>query len=271
MTATRFSGVRDAVIKSLGTEFPRLRSIKAHGGPADLKEMTRFTLRTPQALVAWVGTTVSRDKVQRATGESTFAVYIICKDLPRKPAPDQAMKWADSITEFIDGNKFGLEYIHSAKVYTNENHYNTEQDVHGFALIEIRFETKMIIESEGIGEGDNEEYTDEQRDISIMRRSMSAPHLGNFEAAITRTEIHTATATVRTIGGVSEVNQVTFSAVNATHEFTIPYVDLNIDMSCDVKLGTRLFEIKDVENQNEQNRFLIIRCAALGSENKAAN
>lgn len=267
----RFADIRTAVVKSLKTEFPRLRSVKSHGGPVNLDEMVRFTLRTPQALVAWVGTTVSRDRVQRATGESTFAVYIVTKDLPRRPAPDEAMKWADRITEFIDGNKFGLDFIHSAQVYTNENHYDTDTDVKGFALIEIRFETKVILEGEGIGEGDNEEYTDEQRDIVIMRRSMSSPHLGNFEAALSRTAIHNATATVRTIGGVSEINQVALTSVSATHEFTIPYVNLGIDMSCDVQMGSRLFEIKDIENVNEQNRELILRCAALGSQNKAAN
>jgi hypothetical protein len=268
---SKFSGVRGAVIKALKDEFPKLRAIKSHGGAVNLEEIMRHTLRSPEARVAWVGTTVSRDLVNRATGESTFAVYIICKDKLRSPAPDQAMNWAANITEFLDGNKFNLDFIHSARVHSTQNHYSTEQDKTGTALVEVRFECPMILESEGLGIGDDAEYTDEQREISILKRSTPGPHLGSFNSVATRTPIHTAIATVKTTGGLSEINKIALSTASATHELTIPYVNLGIDKSCDVKLGDTILEIKDVENQNEQNRFLILRCAALGSETKAAN
>ncbi len=267
----RFAGVRGAVIQALKSEFPRLKAVKPHGGPVDLKEIERFQLRSPEARVAWVGTTVSRDQIQRATGESTFAVYIVCKDRPRKPAADQVMQWADKITAFLDGNKFDLDFISSARVHSVINPYNSDQDLKGIAYAEIRFECPMILEAEGLGIGDDAEYTDEQREITIVQRSLGAPTLGNFEPTVTRTPIHTATATVKTLGGLSEINQVALTTVAATHEFTIPYVNLQIDKSCDVVLGDMVLSIKEVENQNEQNRFLILRCAAKGSKNKAAN
>ena len=268
---SKFSGVRGAVIEALKAEFPRLRTIRPHGGPVDLDEIIRHTLRAPEARVAWVGTTVSRDLVQRATGESTFAIYVVCKDKLRSPAPDQAMNWAALITEFLDGNSFGLDYIHSAKVHSTRNHYSTKQDKTGTALVEIRFECPMVLEASGLAIGDDIEYIDEQREITILRRSTPAPHLGSFEPVVERQPIHTVTATVKTLRGLSEINQVALTTVNATHEFTIPYINLQIDKSCDVKLGGTILEIKEVENQNEQNRFLILRCAALGSETQAAN
>lgn len=266
----RFAGVRGAVIQALKNEFPRLKAVRPHGGSINLKEIERFQLRSPEARVAWVGTTVSRDQIQRATGESTFAIYIICKDRPRKPAPDQVMQWADKITVFLDGNKFGLDFIHSARVHSVINPYDTDQDIKGVAFAEIRFECPMVLETEGLGIGDDAEYTDEQRDITIVKRSLSQA-LGHYEPVVTRTPIHTATATVKTLGGLSEINQVALTTVSATHELTIPYVNLAIDKSCDVLLGDIVLAIKEVENQNEQNRFLILRCAAKGSKNKAAN
>lgn len=268
----RFAGVRGAVIKALRTEYPRLKAVKPHGGPIDLKEIERFRLRSPEARVAWVGTTVSRDQIQRATGESTFAVYIICKDRPKKPAPDQVMQWADKIAGFLDGNKFDLNFIHSARVHTVINPYNSDQDIKGVAYAEIRFECPMILEVNGIGSGDGDEteYTDDQREITIVQRSLTNT-LGHFEPTVTRTPIHTATATVKTLGGLSEVNQVALTTVSATHEFTIPYVNLQIDKSCDVELGDTVLSVKEVENVNEQNRELILRCASKGSKNKAAN
>jgi head-tail adaptor len=267
----RFAGVRGAVIQALKSEFPRLKAVRPHGGAINLKEIERFQLRSPEARVAWVGTSVSRDQIQRATGESTFAVYVICKDRPRKPAADQAMQWADKITVMLDGNKFGLDYVHSARVHSVVNPYDTDQDIKGVAYIEIRFECPMVLEVEGLGIGDDAEYTDEQREITIVQRSLGAPALGSFEPTVTRTPIHTATATVKTLGGLSEINQVALTTVSATHEFTIPYTNLQIDKSCDVELGGTVLNIKEVENQNEQNRYLILRCAAKGSKNKAAN
>lgn len=268
---SKFSGVRGAVIKALKDEFPRLRTVKPHGGPVNLEEIMRHTMRSPEARVAWVGTTVSRDLVQRATGESTFAIYVVCKDKLRSPATDQAMNWGALITEFLDGNKFNLDFIHSAKVHSTQNHYSPDQDKTGTALVEIRFECPMILEAEGLGIGDDAEYTDEQREITIVRRSSLGRTLGSVEPTVTRTPIHTATATVKTLGGLSEINQVALTTVAATHEFTIPYVNLQIDKGCDVVLGDMVLGIKEVENQNEQNRFLILRCAAKGSKNKAAN
>lgn len=278
----RFAGVRGAVIQALKTEFSLLKTVKAHGGPIDLIELERFSIRSPEVRVAWVGTTVARDISQRATGESTYAVYIICRDRPRNPATDQVMNWADKITEFLDGNKFGLNFISSARIHTVNNPYNSEQDLTGIAYAEIRFECPMVLEAGNLnpgvgtedgGQGDPgfEVFTDNQRDISILRRTVVAPGVGSFELTTKRAEILTVKATVKTLEGLQELDRVALTTVNATHEFTIPYNTLGIDTSCDVRLGDTILAVKDVENQNEQNQFLILRCAALGSETKAAN
>lgn len=266
-----FETVRNAVKASLKENFPRLRSVKTHGGPIDLKEIARFNFRSPEARVAWIGTMVSRDKIQRATGESTYAVYVICKDRPRKPAPDQVMNWASQITKFLDGNKFGLNFINSARVHSVINPYNSEQDVQGIAFVEIRFECPMILEVEGLGSEDSEEFTDEQREITILKQTLLPAPLGSVQPALGRTEIHTATATVKTVGGLSEVDQVATSDKSVTHEFTIPYVNLEIDSTCRVRMGEIILDIEEVENVNEQNRELVLRCIALGSESRKAN
>ncbi len=268
---SKFSGVRGAVIKALKDEFPKLRAVKPHGGAVNLEEIMRHTLRSPEARVAWVGTTVSRDLVNRATGESTFAVYIICKDKLRSPAPDQAMNWAANITEFLDGNKFNLDFIHSARVHSTRNHYSTEQDKTGTALVEVRFECPMVLEAEGLGANGNEEFTDEQREIIILRQTLQPATLGSFEPTVTRTPLHTVTATVKTLGGLEEDDQVAKSTESASHELTIPYVNLEIDSTCAVRMGDLILTIEDVENVNEQNRELVLRCIALGSESREAN
>lgn len=268
---TDFGTVRDAVKASLKGKFSRLRSVKTHGGPIDLKEIARFTHRSPEARVAWTGTMVSRDRIQRATGESTYAIYIICRDRIGKPAADHAMDWASQITEFIDGNKFGLDFIHSARVHSVVNPYNSEQDIQGIAYTEIRFECPMILEADGLGTNGNEEYTDEQREITVLRQTIQSAVLGSFEPTVTRTPIHTVTASVKTLGGLEEDDQVTKSTESNSHELTIPYVNLEIDSTCVVRMGDLILEIKDVENVNEQNRELILRCIALGSESKEAN
>lgn len=265
----KFMGVRSAVIAALKNEFPRLRSVQPHGGPLDLKELERFTLRVPTARVAWVGTTISRDKTQRATGSSTFAIYVICKDRPRKPAPDQVMRWSEQISVFLDGNRFGLDYISSARVHSTENKYKSDQDITGAAIAEIRFECPMILEA---GESEDDiPFPDDQRDITILKSTMNTPTLGGFGFKDNLEVVHTATATVKTVGGLSELAQVALSGVNATHEITIPYASLNLDIQHVVKIGSRLFNINSIENENEANRVLILRCVYRGFDNKQAN
>ncbi len=262
--------VRDKVISTLKTEFPRLRSVQPHGGPLDLEELKRFTLRVPAVRVAWVGTTLSRDKIQKASGASTFAVYIICKDRPGKPAPDQIARISEQITTFLDGNQFGLNYIGSARVHSTENKYSSEQDITGTAIAEIRFECPMILETDT---GDTEpEYPDNQRAITIYKRTMGSTNVGSVEAVNAYTLIHTEPeATVKTLGGLSEMAQVAMNTANATHEISIPYVNLGIDLRHIVKIGSKVFDIKSCENVDEANRVLILRCAYRGLDTQKAN
>lgn len=265
----KFLAIRTAVINALIAEFPRLRTVKPHGGSVNLDEILRFTMRTPAARVAWVGTTVSRDRVQRASGASTFAVFIVCKDRRNDPAPDQAMRWAEAITTLIDGNTFDLGFASSAKVLSTENNYKTDQDITGTALAQVRFEMDLTLEDGDNGEGQGE-FPDDQRPIEIYQSVLASPNLGSFEPVQTLALIHSATATVKTLGGLSEMNQVALTTANATHELTIPYTATAIDITCVVKFGGKKYEIKEVENVNEANKYLVLRCAAKGDENKGA-
>lgn len=265
----KFMEVRKAVITALKAEFPRLRSVEPHGGPLDLKELVRFTLRVPAARVAWVGTTVSRDKIQTASGASTFAVYIVCKDRPGKTAPDQAARWGEQITTFLDGNRFGLDFIGSAKVHSTENNYSSDQDITGAAIVSIRFECPMVLEA-GLGEVEPE-FTDDQREITIVKSTLGTPNVGSFSPVKIHTPVHTVTGTVKTVAGLSELAQVALSTASATHEITIPFPNIPIDIQYMVKIGSKLFDIKSVENENEANRVLILRCAYAGSDSLEAN
>lgn len=105
--------------------------------------------------------------------------------------------------------------------------------------------------------------------ITLCTRTISAPALSSVDYGETFTEVKTLYALVDTTRGLQ-----TFDGVNITnpysHLFYIRY-DASVTFEYWIKYNSEYFRIIDVENLNEENRFLLMRCTKRGSTAINAN
>lgn len=105
--------------------------------------------------------------------------------------------------------------------------------------------------------------------IDITIRSLQAPIDGSVDFSESLTAVETVWAMLETKAGVEIFDGTNLKGV-ATHFFHIRF-RAGIDINNWITFKAQNYTIIDVQNFEERNEFLLLRCALLGDETKATN
>lgn len=114
-------------------------------------------------------------------------------------------------------------------------------------------------------------YGSQNVSVQILRRELMQPLPGSAEPRWDYTVLFTTRAQVTTKAGKSEFAQVVVDDQKASHIFKIRYTTIQFDVRHRVRdaLGG-LYKILSIDNENMQNRWLIITATATGDEDREA-
>lgn len=107
--------------------------------------------------------------------------------------------------------------------------------------------------------------------IQIVRRSMLQPLPGRAEPRHDYAVVLTTRASVQSMLGANAFAQVIVGNRVASHTFTIRYTTIEFDSRDRVRDATgELFQILSVENAGLGRKWMVIRCAEVGDEDREA-
>ncbi len=112
---------------------------------------------------------------------------------------------------------------------------------------------------------------DMREKIDITLRSLQAPVDGSVDFSESLTALQTVWAMLETKAGVEIFDGTNLKGV-ATHFFYIRFLaGIDIDIDKWVTFKAQHYTIIDVQNLEERDEFLLLRCALRGDEAKATN
>jgi len=273
----RLAAIQDAIVREIKKQYPRIKHCTPHDGAFTFQELKRFRVRAPASVkVAWLGSDVDRDKMERDVGVASFGIYVVCRDRPHRRATREAMNWAEAIGKWIDGKNFGYDWLNPIRRRSIENPYSTDQDRSGTATVVVKVSAQIGVHDDGTDGEDTGTGAVKTRHITLMRRSMARTRPGSMEQDHDLTIYHAADAVVKTSSGLKEWGRVSVDRKSPTHEFVIPWVaGLHISTGEYVGIGggddENVYRITDVENENEANTTFIIRAIYLGRKDRLTN
>lgn len=151
MSALDLSLLRDAVVATLRTKIPGVKSIEAHGGTFDEKEIKRYATLAPAIRVAVTGV---GQVARHATGQLKipvhFAAVVITKDAASegsgKVSRDvTALLLSNAVALAVYGNRFGLEGVYQPEDVRGRNEYSGLLDTTGVALWQVTWTTPALV------------------------------------------------------------------------------------------------------------------------------
>ncbi len=110
---------------------------------------------------------------------------------------------------------------------------------------------------------------DMREKIDITIRSLQAPTDGSVDFSESLTSVESVFAMVETTSGVEIFDGTNLKGV-ATHFFYIRF-RAGIDINNWITFKAQHYTIIDVQNLEERDEFLLLRCALRGDETKAIN
>jgi len=107
--------------------------------------------------------------------------------------------------------------------------------------------------------------------VAIQNRAIETPKQNSVDYSVKLTDVLTVRAKIQTVRGVTLFDGVNTDRV-VSHIITIDYKSNPvISMENYARIGQTELVIIDVENVNEDNKYLRLRCALRGSNTLAAN
>lgn len=107
--------------------------------------------------------------------------------------------------------------------------------------------------------------------VIIQLREIQTPGQNSVDYSINLSEQLTVRAMVETVRGVTIFDN-TNTERDISHKITLKFRTNSVITAQNyAKIGSVLLDIVDVENVNEDNRYLVLRCALRGPNTQAAN
>lgn len=129
-----------AVASELESYFPDVKSSEVHGGQFNLRELAKFSTKSPAfrvALYEFDSTPVGGGEVDHACGLSLAVITTDKKGLPRE---EGAVNLTERITQILaSGERFGFSGAFPSESVSARNLYGGELSAKGVQLWEIRW------------------------------------------------------------------------------------------------------------------------------------
>lgn len=131
---------RTSVVEALVEALPTFKTIEAHAGVFGPDSLKRITTLCPAAMVALLqAKTVGRNNIGQMIGPVLSTVYVVAKDPKHGEAWGPAIDLAESVSDAIELNTFGLSYAAAARVKDVDVLYNSTIDSMGLCLAAVSF------------------------------------------------------------------------------------------------------------------------------------
>ena len=138
-------GYRDAVITAIKDEFDELRQVSAHGGTFSEKQLEHYSMKSPCALVAILGTDRKLDFLSTGEyqGPVMMAAYVVAEDRGKYESHDVAIALAERIAGFLTTTGVAYEYAGPAMPKRIENLFSIEYDRKGVSIVALVWEVEV--------------------------------------------------------------------------------------------------------------------------------
>ncbi len=142
----RLTKFRQIVADQIKVGVPDYRDVRPHVGAFGVETIERFSMVTPAARISFIGMrNIKRNNVGQLIGPCTMSVFVFHKDPYQNEAYGPAIDLAEKTADFIDMNRFGLEWAAAARVTDIDPIYSEAVDKIGASLVAITFEQEVQI------------------------------------------------------------------------------------------------------------------------------